>query len=278
MAGYNILQKIRGTLFDIFQIGKSGPQFKKESASIMQVRNSDDSAFGRLKAASPASDDDVVTRRFLDTVKGSVIVARQADCSSSLPANTSTRGYVVVSTPGTGTVLGDLLYDDGSATGTMVIVAKTEGRIMAVTDALSGGTATFEADSIYVWDEDGGSWLKIGDIGSVTGAVRRIRYSITNSASQDSASSVPANARIERTDVEVTTPYSGGGTIAVGKAGGTTDLVQATTDNDPQTANIYSVPQDTSWGAGAAAVRTTIAGSPAAGAGVVSVWYSMPNA
>lgn len=278
MAGYNILQKIRGTLFDIFQIGKSGPQLKKESASILQIRNSDDSALGRLKVASPLSDDDAVTRQYLETVEGAVRTSRQADCSSALPSNTATRGYVVVSTPGTGTVLGDLLYDNGTATGTMTIISKLEGRLIAVTDALSGGTATFEADSIYIWDEDGGSWIKIGDIGSVTGAVRRIRYSITNSASQDSASSIPANARIERTDVEITTPYSGGGTIAIGRAGGTTDLVQATTDNDPQTANIYSVPQDTSWGAGAAAVRTTIAGSPAAGAGVVSVWYSVPNA
>ncbi len=278
MAGYNILQKILGTLFDTFQIGKSGPRVKKESASIMQIRNSDDSALGRLKVASPLSDDDAVTRKFLETVEGAVIISRQADTSTALPANTATRGYVVVSTPGTGAVLGDLLYDDGTSTGTMTIIAKMEGRILAVTDALSGGTATFDPDSVYIWDEDGGSWVKIGDIGSVTGAIRRIRYTITNAASQDSASSIPASARIERTDVEITTPYSGGGTIAVGKAGGTADLIQATTDNDPQTSNIYSVPQDTSWGAGAAAVRTTIAGAPAAGAGVVSVWYSVPNA
>lgn len=269
-----IYQKIRGTIESIFMIGLNGPQLK-DSSGVLQVRNSADSGFARLQAATPTGDQDVVTKLYADQLEKPMIVSRQADCSSSLPANTATRGFVVVTTAGTGAVIGDVLYDDGTSTGTMTIMPAVEGRTIAVTDSLTGGTISFEADSIYIWDDDGTEWLKIGDIGNITGPVRVIQYTIDNSASQDSTTSIPAGNQVLKCSLEITTPYSGGGTIEIGTTADA-DAFQATTDNRPQRADTYVVEQNTTV-ASSSVVRTTVGGAPAAGAGIVTVWYCNPN-
>jgi hypothetical protein len=273
------LEKISGFIGSVFQWGVGGPKIKA-NAGAFDHRNAADSAYAIVRGATPVGDNDLVTKFYADTLEKPTIIKRQADCSAALPPNTGVRGFVVVSTAGTGAAIGDILYDNGTSSGTMSIVAATEGRCLAVTVALSGGTATFTADSIYIWDLQGPSWLKIGDIGSVTGAIRMIRYTITNAASQDSASTIPASCRVVRSRLEITTPYSAGATISIGQAGALAAFM-ATTDNDPvaATANdAFEVPQDTVSNVSALVIRTTIAGSPAAGAGIVTIWYVSPNA
>lgn len=273
----SIFKKIRGTIETIWQIGRSGPNIK-DNSGVVEIKNSDDSALAVIRFATPVADTDGVNKLYADSIVKPVRILRQADCTSALPNNTAVRGWVVVSTAGTGAVIGDLLYDDGSSTGTMSIVAKVEGRVIATTDALAGGTATFDADSVYIWDEDGSAWVKIGDIGSLTGAIREIRYVLDTTASQDSASQIPANARLVSSDVKITTPYSGGATITVGSTS-TATLCQAATDNNPQAAATYSVEhEDTAWEGTASVVRTAISGTPGAGAGVCTVRYCTPNA
>lgn len=270
--------KLRGTIETIFQFGTDRAAIRSQAGgSILEVRNSADSAFGILRAATPVDDNDVVTKKYADTLEKPIIVKAQADTSVSIPNNTAVRRFLVVTTAGNGAVIGDLLYDNGlNDANPMEILAAVEGRCMAVTDSLSGGTVTFEPDSIYIWDEDGTEWIKIGDIGSVTGAIRELRYVIDNSATQDSTAEMPANARVSECQVIITTQYSGGATITVGTTGDT-DAFQVAGDNNPQKGgvpNIFSVPQDTDVGGSASVVRTTIAGAPAAGAGVVVVKFS----
>jgi len=271
----DIFKNLRGVLGSIFKLGTNGVQIKSASGEL-QVRNSDDSAYARLKIAAPSADADAVTKYYADTLEKPTIVSRQADCSTALPSNTATRGYVVVTTAGSGAAIGDILYDDGSGSGTMTIVSAVEGRTLAITDALSGGTVTFETDSIYIWDADGSTWTKVGDIGSVTGALRIIDFTIDNSASQDSTSSIPANALVLEANLEITTAYSAGATIEIGNTT-TSNLLQATTDNNPQTTAVYSKEQRTSIGASASVARVTVSGSPAAGAGIVTIKYTDPN-
>ena len=182
---------------------------------------------------------------------------------------------MVVTTAGSGTVIGDLLFDDGSSVGTMEIIGKLEGRTIAITDSLSGGTISFDTDSIYCWDEDGSVWVKIGDIGSVTGAEREIRYVIDNSATQDSTTATPVSNRVTYCALEVTTPYSGGATIQVGDTG-TANKFMGTGDNNPQAAATYVVEQDTVTIA--SVIRTAVGGAPAAGAGIVVVRFTSPLA
>jgi len=264
-----------GTMSSFMQIGgPSGPRLKN-NAGVIQSRNSDDTDFVRLQVATPSADEDAVTKLYADTLEKPLIIGRQANTSASIPSNTASRGFVVVTTAGTGAVLGDILYDDGSSTGTMSILSAIEGRTIAVTDALTGGTIEFDPDSIYIWDDDGTQWIKIGDIGSVTGANRIIRFSLST-ATVDSTTAIPANARITQTWVDITTAYNAGATIQVGRAGGTVDLLQTTTDNVAQFENTYVKDQDTAWGGSAAAIRVTI--SATSGVGVASVFYSVPNA
>lgn len=112
---------------------------------------------------------------------------------------------------------------------------------------------------------------------SVTGAVREIRFATDNTASQSSATSIPANARIVESEFVVSTPYSGGSAVAFGRTG-STSLIMATTDNLPTVANTYQVPQDTAFGGSALPLLVTVTGAPAAGVGVAIVRYTVPDA
>jgi hypothetical protein len=273
----NIFKNLEGTLSALFQVGIDRPQIKTVSGGQMEIRNSADSDYAILRVATPVGDDDAVPKYYADSIEKPLIVKRQADCTSALPNNTATRGWVVVTTAGTGASIGDILYDNGTSSGTMSIVTAVEGRTIAVTDALTGGTVTFDPDSVYIWDEDGTEWIKIGDISSLTGALRIIRYVLDNSAQQDSDSQIPANARILEAMLIITTAYSGGATISIGNTA-TADLFMGTTQNSPQVLKTWTVEQDTDQGGSATVVRTTVSNTPAAGAGVAIVKYSSPNA
>lgn len=278
MAGpKDLWRNIKGTVSSFFHIGKRGPQWKNNSG-VIEAKNFADSAYAKVRGATPVDDNDLVTKYYADSLEKPLIVKRQADCSVSLPNNTGVRGWVVVTTAGSGAVIGDILYDDGSGSGTMTIVPAVEGRTLAITDSLSGGTISFDPDSVYIWDSDGSSWIKIGDIGSVTGAVREIRKVIDNSASQDTTTQIPANARVTHCSIETTTAYSAGATISVGNTA-TADLFMDTGQNDPEDNEEYfTVDQDTDQGGSATVARVTIGGAPAAGAGVMIVRFTAPLA
>ena len=274
----DLFKKLRGIIGALFQIDvyNDGPQLKNNSG-VLEFRNANDNGFVVARGATPLADNDLVNKLYADSLSKPIIVSRQADTSVSIPNNTASRGFVVVTTAGSGASIGDLLYDNGlNYARPMQILTAIEGRTIAVTDSLTGGTISFEADSIYIWDADGGAWLKIGDVGNVTGAVRKICFDIDNTATQDSTNQIPAGNRVERCDVEITTQYSGGADIEVGTTADA-DAFQVVTDNKPQSVNkTYSVEQDTEV-ASASVVRVTVSGTPAAGAGRVCVWYSNPN-
>lgn len=113
------------------------------------------------------------------------------------------------------------------------------------------------------------------DSSTLGGAIREIRFAIGTGASQNSATTIPANAIIVTAQVEITTPYSAGGALAVGQTG-STSLLMGTSDSNPQVANIYEVNQDTAWGATPRTVLVTVTGGPAAGAGFCIVRYTTP--
>jgi hypothetical protein len=109
-----------------------------------------------------------------------------------------------------------------------------------------------------------------------TGLVKRVRFTFNNGATTSSAFSLPSGAVVSNCQIKITTPFSGGATISVGQSGHVSDF-QTTSDNNPQgTANdIYEKIQDSAV-AGIGAVLVTVGGSPAAGAGVCIVDYSVP--
>lgn len=270
----SVYSKIRGTIETIFQLGLAGPNLKA-SSGVVEARNAGDSAYAIVRGATPVGNNDLVNKQYADTLAARHIVSAQFDGNNPLPANTGVNHFEVVTTTGANASIGQLIWDDGTGVGTAVVLAAVDSRLIITTMAFSGGTISLAAESLYTWDATSGAWLNAG--GSLmSGALRIIRYAVTNAATQDSASLIPANAVILRARLNVVTPYSGGATVSIGRAG-STSLLQVTTDNRPTVADIYEVPQETAWGGAAFAVRTTVGGAPAAGAGFVLVEYSVPD-
>ena len=270
----SLWSKIVGTIESYFQIGLGGPRVKANSGAI-DMRNAADNAYVITRGLSPVGMNDYVTKQYADTLATRYVVSGQFDGNNALPSNTGTEQFLVVTTTGANASIGDLIFDDGSSTGTATKIVATSRTILSQT-ALTGGTVSLAADTMYWWDTGVPAWTNISG-STMSGALRTIRMAITNAASQSSASTIPANANIRRAMLDVVTPYSGGATISVGRTGSLA-LMMATTDSLVTAAGLYEVTQDTAFGASALAVVVTVAGTPAAGAGYCIVEYTVPDA
>jgi hypothetical protein len=270
---------IRGTTETKFQIEIDGPQLKNNSG-VLEARNSDDSALARLRALAPVADNDVVNFITFKTKKGNIIVDDQVDTSGGIPNNTSTKRFLVVTTGGSGAAIGDLLYDDGSASGTMSIIAADDGRTIFCKQAFTGGNVELEGEAIYGWDDNGGTWVLQSTVGDATGSERVVEYTVTTSASTDSSKQIPANAKVYRREVEIVTAYPSGVDIQVGNSDDP-DLLIASDSSPkrlkPQKVGTYVVTSAVSWGASQLPVQTSITNTPASGEAIVRVWYASPN-
>lgn len=271
----SLWSKIRGTIENAFQIGLGGPQLKHNTGHL-DARNAGDSGYVNLRVATPIENEDAVTKQYADTLNKPIVVTDQFDGNNALPSNTGVEHFITVTTTGANASIGQVLWDDGQGVGTVTVLTALDGRTIFTSQAFSGGTVTFEARAFYVWNNAGSVW-ELEASNTQTGAIREIRYAITNAnGAQDSADKVPANAVVVSAEFNITTPYSGGATLTLGHSGNTT-LLQTTTDNLSTVAGHYQVMQDTSWGGSELTVRTTVAGSPAAGAGFAIVKYTSPN-
>lgn len=74
-----------------------------------------------------------------------------------------------------------------------------------------------------------------------------IRFTIGTSASQSSATSIPAGSVVTRAAINITTPYSGGATLSLGQTG-SLSLLEGTGDNTATIAALWDKLQDTPWG------------------------------
>jgi hypothetical protein len=227
-----------------------------------------------VRGASPVGNYDLTNKEYVDTATTRTIVTAQFDGGNPLPANTVTEHFYVVTTSGANASIGDLIWDDGTAIGTTTVQA-ARARAIITTVAFAGGTISLLATSQYFWDTFTAAWLDIGGT-QMSGALRIIRLPITNAASQDSATIIPALAAVMSCELDLIVPYSAGATITVGQAGSLT-LLQASTDNVATVVGSYLVDQNTSWGIGPLAVRVTVGGAPAFGSGYCVVGYTTPD-
>ena len=272
----SLFSKLAGIVGNFFQLGgPAGPGLNNVSSSVISATTSAGGTnYANLRVAFPLVDADAATKAYVDEAFKPLIVTAQANAVSALIANTGTEHYIVVSTAGTGAaaayVVGTVLWDDGSSVGNVTILGPTVGASIIVTTALTGGTFVFTANQEYVWT--GSTWQNISP--SVSGAQYVIDFAIGTGASQNSTSSIPANAIVDYVLLNITTPYSGGATIAVGQTG-TTNLLLSTGDNTPQTVDQYMSEARVAWGGSPLPVLVTVGGSPGAGVGTVTVAYSL---
>lgn len=143
------------------------------------------------------------------------------------------------------------------------------------------GTVYMDALSYAAWLASGSTLVNgtIVVVGYDTNTVRSLRMTLTHVDTQLSTKFIPVGAVIHDCLVNITVPFTAGTLLKVGRAGSLA-LMQGTSDNDTSAANIYGAPQDTSWGGVDEAAVVTLQNGDAivAGAGFVTILYSIPNA
>ncbi len=111
--------------------------------------------------------------------------------------------------------------------------------------------------------------------GGASNGIKTISILVGTNATTDATEQLPANAIVHQIDVDVTTPYSTGTTMDIGKSGSASALLaNATVDEEAQ--DFLYVPMLKGVGGTAYAPRVTLGGSPSAGAAMVLVHYSEP--
>lgn len=259
-----------------YYLGSTGP-FLKNSSGTLAVRDSGDTTYAPLNAGTPTSwgDNAVITATMLQKA---FIVGAEFD-GASPPSNTGTVQFLLCTTTGGAYTAGDLAFDNGTSTGTVSRIAATNGMVVTVTAALNTGTLTVTPGA-YVWF--GGSFTAL--ITGYSGITKSIEVDFTNAdfggGTKSSTATIPANARILNTRVQVLNSNAfDAGTVSVGYTG-VADILQATTDNDLTTTGLYVVEgtsTNADWDTSARAVLLTFTGSPTAGQGRAVVTYVEPD-
>jgi hypothetical protein len=243
------------------ELGKGGPRLKNNSG-VVEHRNPADSDFVVVRGAHPIDDNDLVTKRFLET-RADVRVTGQIN-GGSPPAVVPGAVYIVT-TAGGSYSLKELYYGGASSWEAITV---PEGLRIAVTDALTGGTDEYQADTVYVWDEDGGDWVLIGPVPSVPGMVRNERATLTYGDTGDNnlGSAVPTDGIAQTITVNVTQAFNG--TTPELKIGdsGDDDRHMTVDEVDLETVGKYVVHLYHKYGASTQVVANlAIGGTPSAG-------------
>lgn len=129
----SILSKLRGTIENLFQIGKGGPNIKNNSGAI-EFRNSADNAFAITRGATPISSDDLTPKLYVDSISASSVSTSQTGATvqdeldklltDSISVGFDGQGFVLVS----GTYVDVLIKNAGYITGwTMANTARVGG-------------------------------------------------------------------------------------------------------------------------------------------------------
>jgi hypothetical protein len=124
----------------------------------------------------------------------------------------------------------------------------------------------------YVVRGDSTSWQRA----TAPGTPGSITMPLTNAAIQDSIDKIPASAIVTYIILTIAVPFSAGATLEVGQVG-SLDAFMTTSENIPQVANQYAIPQSSQCGNLDAVVRASVGGAPAAGSGSITVQYVVPG-
>jgi hypothetical protein len=118
-----------------------------------------------------------------------------------------------------------------------------------------------------------------------TGIMQCMEFAVAHAATVDSATSLPAGAHVYKVRFKIGTQYSANATLDVGQASHTTDFVNHSASGaDPALSDLSLLAvgdvidvDGITAAAVVGAVRASIGGSPAAGAGTMMVSYAVPN-
>jgi hypothetical protein len=268
-----MFKKLRGVIGTLFKIGvsASAPQLKNNS-NVLEIRDGSDSDFGIVRVARPAGDLQAAST-FRDVKERTVLIEFSFDGASAPSAGTNSGKYGFVHTTGGSYSAGQVVYDNGTSIETVSIYKM---QTVHTTTSISG-TVSLIGNGIYIAQSGSApySWTLKGDgTPSNTGVERHISIAVGTDATTDSTTSIPSGAVVQDVVLDVDTAYDAGTTIQVAVNGSSPLEVMATTDNNAEETNQFSVEQVSNVSASnAGTVRVTITGTPAAGASVVIVKY-----
>ena len=281
-----IFQKLTGIIGSTFQIGGTSGSILKNNSGAVEAKNAADNAFVPVNAGTPTAwgNNAVVTATMLQQA---FIVGAEFD-GATPPTNSGTVQYRLCTTASAPYAAGDLAFDNGTSTGTVMRIAATPGMIISVTASLNTGTLVI-GPGVYAWDGSAYNPLLAG----YGGINKTVEIDIApadfnpvgGSSTKSSSTLIPANARILRSRVQVQNggAFDNAATVSVGYTGAVS-RVQATTDNNLLAVNTYVVEgtsDNADWSASDTAVLltlncTTAAPSPG-GAARVTIEYVTPD-
>lgn len=243
------------------ELGKGGPRLK-DNGGVVEHRNSADSGFAIVRGDHPVGENDLVTKKFLET-RADVRVTGQINGGS--PPVVVPGAVYIVTTAGGSYALKELYYGGASSWEPIPVF---EGLRIAITDALTGGTDEYLSDRVYMWDEDGSTWINVGPLPSIPGMVRHERVTIAYGDTGDNnlGSPVPTNGIVEMVTVNVTQAFNGTtNELKIGDAGDD-DRHMTVVEVDLETVGKYVVHLYHRYGADTQVLANlAITGTPTAG-------------
>lgn len=286
---------IKGTGDDV-QLGKGNPRIKVSGSDIL-VRNADNTAYVNLSALDPTAAQHVATKGYVDAI------AQGLDLKASVRAKTTANiADLAAGAPlvvdGVTLVAGNrvLVASQSTASGNgiyEVVTAGTgvNGAWVRTSDAntsakVTSGMFTFVEEGTIHADQGWAlitndpitlgttalAFTQFSGTGTFTQDVLYRQQALTTTASQNVGTVVPATAKVQRVKLTVSTPYSAGGTIAIGDG---TNTYMTVGENDAQIAGTYIAEMLTTAVVVATQLVATIGGAPAAGVAVVHVDYTL---
>jgi hypothetical protein len=270
-----VFDKLDGTSEQAFHIGNAGGPVINNNSGTLEAKNAANTALINVNVALPTQPNHAVNKQYADNIaKLSLTVSQQFNGNNALPGNTSTEQWYVVTTTGPQASIGQLVWDNGTNTGTTTVIPASTGQLIFTTTAFTGGTIALPSSNLYNWT--GSVWMAA--IPSVAGATLMIVTPLTyGSATIESATNIPANAYIASSRVVITTAFSAGTTISIGQTG-SASLLLGTGDNVATVVGEYQSGATVPWGSSALPLLATFAGSPTAGAGYMMTLCAVPNA
>lgn len=280
-----IFQKLTGIIGSTFQIGGTSGSILKNNSGAVEAKNAADNAFVPVNAGTPTAwgNNAVVTATMLQQA---FIVGSEFD-GATPPTNSGTVQYRLCTTASAPYAAGDLAFDNGTNTGTVMRIAATPGMIISVTASLNTGTLVI-GPGAYAWNGSAYNPLLAGYSGinkTVEIDIGTVDFNpVGGSSTKSSSTLIPANARILRSRVQVLNggAFDNAATVSVGYTGAVS-LVQATTDNNLLAVNTYVV-EGTSgnldWSGTDIEVLLTLnctTSAPTAGAARVTIEYVTPD-
>lgn len=261
------------------ELGKDGLRIK-DTGSRIEFRDATDSNLVPIRAGNPLTDDDVITKGYLEkTAEIAVSGEIYDDTGITGVPGTPTVGQIFIAKDTVGFATVNRLYRAitteaiaSAVLGTdMEEIIPPEGLRITVTDSLPNGGFTLEADHVYVWDEDGGTWVDIGPAPTQVDVVKSKKISVNTTATQ-LIQNAPAGSTGLRVAFRVTTPYSGGTSITIGDSGDNANIMASNEIKENQ-AGVYIAEAFVEYSV-ATDVNVYISGSPGAGAGVLEFQYA----